>query len=403
MAIFNTIRSFCQWLNHGRLRPFKLGISLFLSFLVFSIVSLYVLNAFFHVTTSNAVLFFVISDTGTIEVKNDLIFEESERLLFTVDARWIFNTFLETSATARGNAVQELTWDRQVGRGIIKEFRSDGTRMAVILSRFMDLEGTPHGLFVGGDLPFLDASGQHTEDANGISYFDGTRWYHIWCAINEGLSIAGIDKVYYPEHWNYVDSKIVKSTMDEIIIESTHEIDENGVRIRMIRSLSKTTAEDYILLKITFVNLADSRLIMNYSIGDEPWIGDYSNSLGDVGWIHNKLIKYETLISPTRNRYAGFIDRGNDVIGETTNYTGIASFIEWLGTPPSIAYFSNDFSFETLDESRPLDSYDNRVLNLSWIQQSISPGKSKTYSFAIGMAPVNKETGMPEKPVIYNN
>ena len=69
-------------------------------------------------------------------------------------------------------------------------------------------------------------------------------------------------------------------------------------------------------------------LVKNY-YGDEPWIGDFGSSAGDVGWMGKELIKTEREIDTDKNTYFGMFDYGNDLAGEMHNFTGIANFIEW--------------------------------------------------------------------------
>jgi len=41
------------------------------------------------------------------------------------------------------------------------------------------------------------------------------------------------------------------------------------------------------------------------------------------------LVKTEAEIDAKANSYAGLIDYGNDLAGESRRFTGIANFIEW--------------------------------------------------------------------------
>jgi len=67
-----------------------------------------------------------------------------------------------------------------------------------------------------------------------------------------------------------------------------------------------------------------------YVYGDEPWLGNYGSSAGDVGWVADGLVLHEGAIDVNKYNFLGFYDYGNDVIVELHNFTGMANFIEWL-------------------------------------------------------------------------
>jgi hypothetical protein len=377
------------------------SVILFFLFTSITFFAFYGLNSLFGLTSSNSFIYIIKHEDG-IKFKTDIDLSEVDNLLFMIDFSCLFSIFERVAVAVSDTSIMELTWDTDGGRGIIKEIRPDGSKFIVVLSRYYDdVNVTPNGLFIGGDLPYgdfdrwLDRSGNNT----GIAYYNGDRWYHIWCSINEGLSINGIEKIFYPRDWYYEGSRVVKKG-NEIILESYHTLSPiiNGVKAKLFmkRTLFKRIQENYVFLKIDIKNTGTLPLSYNFAFGDEPWVGDFGDSRGDIGWYSNGVFKKEGFLSPKIYRYAGFWDAGNDLAGEKGPYSKYANFIEWLNNSPNYVYFSN--RFEEVKESKILDSWFNRIINLLWVDQKLMPGESKTYELALGMAMSNPLNGFPLKP-----
>jgi hypothetical protein len=367
----------------------------------------------FHLTSANAVLYTLRQADGTIEVTNHLRPDETDRVERMMDFSCLFNAFSRTQA-AIGLGNIEYTWDEKNGDGVIKDFRPDGTELLVVLARFATVEGSARGLFIGGDLPLGDTQ-RSLESGNnntGIAFYDGKRWNHIWCTINESVALSGGRKVPFdPSDWKYLGSKALKSSTSEVILESSHELNTTirgsvPVSLFMKRTMQKRTGEDYLLLKVEFMNQGSTPFAYAYSIGDEPWVGDfYRGSRGNVGWTDGALYKYEGFVDPGQHTFAGFWDIGNDVIKEQGEFTGYADFIEWLSGPPTFVYFANDFDYSKVDTKKALSSWNFRVVNLIWLNQALQPGERKEYVVALGMAKPGRKAGVhfPVKPVVRRN
>jgi hypothetical protein len=367
------------------------------AFVNMAMASVFVFHELFNITSSNSALYFLRAKTGGVEIKRDLFIEDADRMMFMVDTSNVFNYLMKGMAIARQSPLLELTWDEEEGIGEIKQFRTDGSMLSVCFSRSTDILGQPKGLFLGGDLPYGDKSRDPDHDTSGFSYFDGEDWHHIWCASNEAFKLVGLERNFTPSDWEFIGSKVLKNTNDEIIVQSSHELDVNGNSILMRRIVSFRAGEDYYVLKIKLTNSGPKPITYGYSWGDEPWLDRYGDSTGDIGWYDGGLIKTEHLISPTKHKYAGFWDYGNELAGEDHNYSGYANFVEWFSTTPSLVFFSNAID-KCCDETAPLSSKTDRVMNIVWLNQILMSKESKTYTLAIGMAKPDPETGMPVKP-----
>lgn len=354
---------------------------------------------FFYFTSSLSAIYLVQENDGSLSLKRDLIIGESDKLVFMLDFNGILNHLDRDKAYASHSPVLELSWDEDAGIGNVKEFRPDGTALSIAFSRFVEDGGRkPHGLFVGGDLPFGDAFRSGRMNTNGYGYYDGKDWYHIWCTANEGFSISGIgERTLNPGQWVYLGSKVIKNSDKEIIIESYHKAEIEGNHVMMQRRAIMRAGTGYFILKVSFTNAGDKPLMYGYYYGDEPWVGRFGASRGDVGWYEGGLITKETAMSPQRFGYAGYWDRGNMLAGEKPDFTGYANFIEWDNPVPSLVTFANSFD-SCCDQSRPLADEDNRVILLSWLSQTLAPSETRTYTMAIGMAGVGERQGLPVKP-----
>lgn len=371
------------------------------SFRQISLVSgvlLIVIALFFFFTSSLNAIYFVQEKDGSLQLKRDLLLEESDKLVFMLNFTGILSQMDRNKAYASHKPMLELAWDEDSGRGNVKEFRPDGTAISVAFSRFSSGSGTkPQGLFIGGDLPFGDAFRSERMNTSGYGYYDGKQWYHIWCTANEAFNLAGSDEMVTPVLWSYTGSSVLKNSEGEIIIESYHKKVINGVPVKMTRRAIMRAGTGYLTLKVSFTNDSDKPVMYSFAYGDEPWIGSFGASRGDVGWYQGGFIQKETSLSPNKYRYAGYWDFGNSLAGEKPVYTGYANFIEWDNPVPSMVTLSNSTD-RCCDENRPLDDESARSIVLTWLSQSLQPGETRTYTMAIGMARLGERRGFPEVP-----
>jgi hypothetical protein len=339
---------------------------------------LFVLFRILHVATNSAVLY-LLKDVSGVRLTTDVSLQEADSIVFTLDATGFFNQLFESVAVATNTPLLDLSYDAPSGRGLVKEFRTDGTRLQIALSRHIEEEGEPKGVVIGGDFPAGDARSQG--EGGGMAFFDGSKWIHLWCTANEGIGTSHGDIVYEPHKWDYIGGRIVKKNYKEVIIKSMHEVVLNGDPVSITRFFNFRAGEDFVTLMIRVFNTGDRAVLYDYAYGDEPWVGKFGTSEGEVGWYEGGLINRETYIDPRKYSYIGYADFGNKDAGEAGIYSGYANFIQWSGEVPSMVYLSNDFHSV---RNRVLDSKDNRILNIVWKNQYLLPGENKTYLLKIG-------------------
>lgn len=352
---------------------------------------------------------YLISGPGNIlTVTDDLFPEDTENLVAGTAFTWISKAVMAESCSAATDSCISSKWDEQQGRGYVKNFFQDGRKLLINLSRFKNENGAlSSGIFLGGGLPPGDPDYSATDkDETGMSYYDGRRWYHIWCSVNEAvLSAAENSNPIYPQQWNFIDSRVLENSSKNISIVSHHWFSMDGVPFFVEKYFFYETGDNYFTLITKIKNEGVRPMSFFYLYGDEPWVGHFGSARGNVGWSKEGFFKTEGEIDTKTNTFAGLLDYGNDLAGEGHGYTGKADFIEWdKNTRPDMAYFSNVAGRFTRANgvSRPLNSADSRFLGLEWAR-TLKPSQSYSFTLAIGMASNNPKTGLPFKPVTRLN
>ncbi|HEY6872969.1 MAG TPA: hypothetical protein VI298_09615 [Geobacteraceae bacterium] len=339
------------------------------------------------------------------ELKDDLYVGDGDRLVWS----WDFDDprFRLARPLRRhkpGEPYLYYEWDVKDGSGFIRNFLANGTQLLTCFGRYMDDDHEyVHGLFVGGGLPASVAGGDNVfMDETGMAYYDGRRWYHVWCNVNEGIIAAQSKAPITPSRWKFLGSRIIDESDKSMVIASSHEATVDGVPLRIDRYVYLNAGDTYFVLSIKITNIGTVPAAYFYVYGDEPWVGNYGNSAGNVGWTKDGLIKYETVLDSTRYSYAGIFDYGNDAIGEGHDFTMTANFIEWLGKEkPDTVYFSNDSGEMKADPAQKVPLASNtRFIGLQWGPRVLNPQQSAYYTLAIGMAGHDPKTGFPVKPDI---
>jgi len=341
------------------------------------------------------------SGTKAYELSDHLIVGKQKDLIFARNLRNSNYRMAKRLFPKLGNGLNHLhtEWDPWTGIGLVSSSFPDGTGMVTYLGRYLDGDNEVHGLFVGGGVPeTVENSSNYNMNNSGMTYFNGKRWYHIWCSVNEGIGSAETGAVLTPSQWEFIGSGVEQRSSDKVIIASKHKVVLDGVPLNISRRMHFVAGESYFTLEIRIKNIGSEPFAYNYFYGDEPWVGYYGTSLGDVGWVKDRIVPYEEMIDTNNYSFIGMADIGNRVIGEEPIYTNLANFLEWFGPEqPGDAYFTNNMNqMPTAGKKIPLESIE-RFVGLRW-ERLLGPGESATIRLAIGMAAVNPKTGIPEKP-----
>jgi hypothetical protein len=159
-----------------------------------------------------------------------------------------------------------------------------------------------------------------------------------------------------------------------------------------------TAGEPYFILSLEITNVSKVFAHYVYIYGDEPWLGNFGTSGGNVGWVKDRLIQRVGTVDSKKYHYAGFFDYGNDINREGHNFTKKANFLQWESKQEPILYFTNS-SFEKYNplNHEPLNS-NARFLGIQFNETNLIPGEAVYYDIAIGMASLDPKTGFPVKP-----
>jgi len=339
--------------------------------------------------------------TGQFTLTDHLLVGNEKQLIYALNFRNNSYRMVSRLFPHHKEGVDHLhvEWHPKDGSGLVSSYFADGTGLVTYLGRYLDAEEEVHGLFVGGGLPeTVESNVAYNMNNSGMTYYDGKRWYHIWCSVNEGIVNPLTGNSFTPSKWEFLGSRVEKRSDSNVIITSSHRIAINQVPLKIDRKMSFTAGEPYLNLDIKVTNTGTVPVNFNYLYGDEPWVGYYGTSLGDVGWTSDGIVEYETFVDTKTHSFIGMADLGNRLIGERPVYTNLADFIEWpQEARPDRAYFINDQNKMPQKGTKvPLES-NERFLGVEW-QRTLQPAESTTFRLAIGMAPFNPANGRPQKP-----
>jgi hypothetical protein len=339
-------------------------------------------------------------DGSLLEIKDDLFLGEGNRNVIGIDfergKEVLFRLFRDRT---KKEPYLYLEWNEKRGDGFIRNYLPDGKQLLTSFSRFtVENNGEVKGLFVGGGLP-ADVNGDDMvkENATGMAYYDGAKWIHLWCTVNEALFTSKAEPLY-PLGWKYLGSRILRHDEKEVVLESSHEVMVDGVPLHIDRRAYFRAGDTYFTLSVSIRNVGKRPAIYTYLYGDEPWLGNYGTSGGNVGWTADGLHDFAGMLDTSKVNYAGFIDYGNDAIGEGHNFTQIANFVEWFGANKPMVWFSNSPYNVPLSGNIPLNG-NERFIGLEWGLRSLQPNQSETYTLALGMTGL-RSIGSPLTPAV---
>ena len=334
------------------------------------------------------------------QLQDDLYLGDGSRLIAGVEFEILENWLRETG---HGEDESYLTyeWDKEDGEGYVISHFPGGNKLQTNFSRYIDShEKHTRGLFIGGSVAGADRPDSPARSADtGMAWFDGTRWSHLWCNTNEGISSSVSRSGSPPNQWDFLGSSLLIGDDDKLVIKSVHGIAIDQTRLQMERFVYFTAGNPYLGLGITITNTGAHPAHFNYLYADEPWIGNFGTSAGDVGWVEGELIYEERSIDPSHHFYAGMTDRGNPLTGESGDFSGIANFIAWAeGSRPDAVFFANNYygSRHPAGGVSPLQG-DARSIGLNW-KRTLPPGETIKIFLRLGVAAFNPATGLPTVP-----
>ncbi|ACH40462.1 hypothetical protein Gbem_3469 [Citrifermentans bemidjiense Bem] len=327
---------------------------------------------------------------------------QEDRLLFALHWDEVAKSLHFSKAFAPAGSHLQYDWFQADGSGFVRNVFPNGTMLITCFSRFVDAgNAIPRGIFVGGNVPYEEGNASPQEGESGMAFFDGKKWRHLWGNANEGIALGNGSRQLSPSKWEFLGSRVLVSSREKMVLSSSHRVAGEGMALHIDRFAVFKAGEPYFILVNRVRNEGRTPALYYYVYGDEPSVGDYRGSTGNVGWGRGRLFQYETGLDPERDSYFGMYDHGNSAAGETQQYTNLANFIESLGARPDLMYFSNRLGFFASEKERvPLQSPTTRVLSMQWGPRQLAPGEADVYVLAIGMASCKPGNDIPVKPHI---
>ncbi len=335
------------------------------------------------------------------EVADDLFLGDESRFVFGVDVRRRAEDGLGGYGGPRPILVHDwAAWD---GTGWVRNLLPGGREIVTTFSRFVDAEGRhPQGLFIGGRPPLLPGNeGTRVLNQSGMAYYDGVRWFHVWCNANEAIGNEEGDLSVPGVEWSYEGGEVLVSGTDVLVLRSEHLVHLGDGELAVVREAFFRAGEPYVLLEIVVANPGTEPVTFRYGYGDDPWLGDYGSSGGNVGWVEGRTVLYEEWVDPTVATFAGYFDYGNEAIGAPHSFTNLANFLEWHPeTRPSAAYFSNSVGSQPADGQPVPLAGGERAITLEWGPGALAPGAATRILLAVGLASPGSSVGLPRKPAV---
>ncbi len=310
----------------------------------------------------------------------------------------------QSDSIASQNVYFELDWDPDTGRGSISQTLVNGDRYVLCLQ--CGYNGYTGGLWIGN----LDGSGFEyfpAEPANGFESLN------IFCAQDESLILAD-SGLEYSNGWSenigegpdgekleYISGKILENSEKKIVLKSINQ----GGCIEETRYLQWSAGEQYFIIAAHFRNICKSPVVFDFWTGDDPWIGEYKTSEGDVGWTPHGFIRKETELNGWGLEAIGMVDLGDKSKKNNGNstFSGVANFMSLPSSqePPQYAYIANSFAHNTDDISdQLLNNKTMTAYNLGWGERRLEPDDVWRVAYALGRAENNSFETTPSTPEI---
>lgn len=322
-----------------------------------------------------------------LSLQDDLLFGQGDRLLAGVSlagARALVHAGDRLSAAG---PYLDAEWDDALGRGLVRNHLGDGTELHTFLARFENggADGNArHGVFVGGSVPDVAADVAMSNES-GMAFRDGSgRWRHVWCNANEAIWDDAAQQTIETWRYEYLGSRVLGHDSTRFVVSSAHRVLVSGVPLRMERTATFRAGERFLTLEVAFTNEGDRDAAFSWLYGDEPWVGNFGSSYGNLGWTEEGVFADEAMLDARRVRTAGIVD---------TN-SGTAAFLAWPpAAPPDMLYVSNRMGL--LVPGVPLASGEI-FIGTEW-REVLRPGERRVMRLAIGMG-VRDATGRLRAP-----
>jgi hypothetical protein len=298
----------------------------------------------------------------------------------------------------------EVEWDPATGKGAVQHVRPSGDRIRTCFQC-----GYPKyagGLVIGG----YNGSGFEFRPRRPIR---GHRRINVFCAQDESIWDRDENREYtygWSENFGkgddgetlaYMKGRMLEGGPERVVLESINR----GGCYRVTKVAYTRADADWWIIATRIANTCDHAIRFDFFSGDDPWLGLYRTSDGDVGWTPEGLVRNERALDLGRFSAGGIYDLGNGALGQKEgSFTNQADFFEIdPAVPlPDKTFFANSFAHREadIDPDRPLDNKTLTAINLGWIDRRLAPGEAFTVAFALGLASTSAPGRVPAVPAV---
>jgi hypothetical protein len=190
------------------------------------------------------------------------------------------------------------------------------------------------------------------------------------------------------ERLEYVRGRILERGPRRVVLQSENA----GGCYRVTKVATARRGTRYWIIATRVTNRCDKPVRFDLFSGDDPWLGLYRSSDGDVGWSAERgILRNEAAFGPGRFTAGGLYDLGNRALGQKEGgFSGQANFfaVDPAVPLPDLTLLANRFAHAAseVDPKRALDNKSITALNLGWIDRSLPPGRGFTFALAMGLA-----------------
>jgi len=197
----------------------------------------------------------------------------------------------------------------------------------------------------------------------------------------------------------YVSGEVLESTRERVALWSVNR----GGCYEFEKLAVAQAGERFWVIGTRITNRCSDPVSFDFFSGDDPWLGTYRSSDGDVGWTPAGLVRTETSFELGDFTAGGLFDLGNQALGQAEgSFSNQANFLALdPGLPlPDQAHIANRFAHHRseVEPKRPLDNQTLTALNLGWTEQTLQPEASFEVAYAVGLAVTGEPPTLPQLP-----
>ncbi|MFH1435989.1 MAG: hypothetical protein ABIJ56_09760 [Pseudomonadota bacterium] len=300
----------------------------------------------------------------------------------------------------------EVAWDPGTGKGPVVQHFEDGSRIEVCFH--CGYKGYTGGLSIGS----FNAPGFMWVPAEPVR---GFKFLNIWCAFDETIHEPGSGDNYTfgwsqnfgekgdGERLAYERGAVLWASDKSIVLEAVNK----GGCYLVKRRVKWVKGDRFLVFSTIVENTCRAPAAFEYWLGEDPWIGTYKSSDGDVGWaaLHDRekrkelIVRSETKLGGGGFDCGGLYDLGNVEAGDREGgFSNVANFISLspMTKKPAAVCFANRFAHgaDEIIEGKALDNKTLTAMNMGWTGIVLAEGQAFRAGWAAGIA----NTAAPPQP-----